>query len=61
MELKPTGQIDFYSRLHAMRKRYLHDAMKETMEASAFDLRALDDELASFVDAVHLKRLAAFI
>jgi hypothetical protein len=23
--LKPTGQIDFYSRLHAVRKRYLHD------------------------------------
>jgi hypothetical protein len=58
--LRPTGQIDFYSRLHAVRKRYLHDAMKETMEDSAFDLRALDDELASFVDAAHLKRLASF-
>jgi hypothetical protein len=58
--LRPTGQIDFYSRLHAVRRRYLHEAMKETMQDSAFDLRALDDELASFVDAVHLKRLASF-
>jgi len=58
--LKPTGQIDFYARLHAVRRRYLHEAMKATVEDGAFDLRALDDELASFVDATHLKRLASF-
>ena len=58
--LKPTGQIDFYSRLQAVKKRYLRQAMKETIEAAAFDLPALDDELASFVDAAHLKRLASF-
>jgi hypothetical protein len=58
--LKPTGQVDFYSRLQAVRRRYLRDALKETIEDSAFDLRVLDDELPSFVDAVHLKRLASF-
>ena len=58
--LKPTGQIDFYSRLQAVKKRYLHEAMKATIKAAKFDLPALDHELASFVDATHLKRLASF-
>ncbi len=58
--LKPSGQVDFHSRLQAVRNRYLHDAMKATIEAGTFDLRLLDDELASFSDPIQLKRLAAF-
>jgi len=58
--LKPTGQINFYSRLQAVKKRYLHEALKETIAAATFDLRALDEELASFVEPAHLKQLASF-
>lgn len=58
--LKPSGQLEFYSRLQAVRRRYLHDAMKATIEAGTFDLRVLDDELASFADGTMLKRLASF-
>lgn len=58
--LKPATQIDFYARLQAVKERYLHDALKETIEDAAFDLRALDGELAQLADAAHLKRLASF-
>jgi hypothetical protein len=57
--LKPTGQINFYSRLQAVKKRYLQEALKETIAAAPFDLHALDEELASFVDAARLKQLAS--
>jgi hypothetical protein len=58
--LKPATQIDFYARLQAVKERYLHDALKHTIEEAAFDLRTLDGELASFADATGLKRLASF-
>jgi len=57
--LKPVGQIDFYARLQAVKKRYLHDALKETIQGAAFDLRTLDNELVSLADAGPLKRLAS--
>jgi hypothetical protein len=58
--LKPAGQTDFYARLQAVKQRYLHDALRRTIEDAAFDLRALDGELASLTDAGHLKRLASY-
>src|SRR5580658_6442126 len=58
--LKPATQIDFYARLQAVKERYLHDALKNTIEEAAFDVRILDRELASFADATSLKRLASF-
>lgn len=58
--LKPVGQIDFYSRLQAVRKRYLHEGLRQTIEAETFDLATLDRELAKFAAAAHLKRLASF-
>jgi len=54
--LKPATQIDFYARLQAVKERYLHDALKETIEEATFDLRTLDGELASFaVASFHLR------
>jgi XcyI-like restriction endonuclease len=58
--LKPATQVDFYARLQAVKSRYLHGALKETIEDARFDLCALDGELASFADAASLKRLASF-
>ncbi len=58
--LKPAGQIDFYSRLQAVRTRYLHEALAVTVEAESFSLTALDGELAAYAAAAHLKRLASF-
>ncbi|MGA3040339.1 MAG: XcyI family restriction endonuclease [Bryobacteraceae bacterium] len=58
--LKPANQIDFYARLQAVKERYLHDALMHTIAETAFDLGALDSELASFADATSLKRLASF-
>jgi len=57
--LKPATQIDFYARLQAVKERYLHNALKDTIGASTFDLFTLDVELASFADAASLKRLAS--
>ncbi len=58
--LTPSVQIDFYTRLQAVRKLHLHEALKNTLADSAFDLAALDVDLAEFVDSKHLKRLATF-
>ena len=58
--LKPATQIDFYARLQAVKERYLHGALKDTIEEATFDLRTLDRELASFAAATSLKRLASF-
>ena len=58
--LKPATQIDFFARLQVVKARYLHDALKETIGDATFNLRTLDDELASFADAAGLKRLASF-
>jgi len=58
--LRPATQIDFYARLQAVKERYLHNALKETIEAATFDLPTLDGELALFADATSLKRLASF-
>jgi hypothetical protein len=58
--LKPATQIDFYARLQAVKERYLHNALKETIEEPTFDLRAVDGELASYAGATYLKRLASF-
>jgi hypothetical protein len=58
--LKPGTQIDFYARLQAVKERYLHNALKDTIEEATFDLHTLDSELALFADAASLKRLASF-
>ena len=58
--LKPSGQIDFYARLQAVRVRYLSEALKKTVDAPSFDLEKLNTELAEYVDSKYLKRLASF-
>ena len=58
--LKPSGQIDFYARLQAVRERYLSEALKKTVDDPSFDLETLNSELSEYVDSKHLKRLASF-
>jgi hypothetical protein len=58
--LKPSGQIDFYARLQAVRERYLSEALKKTVDDPASDLDTLNSELADYVDAKQLKHLASF-
>ena len=58
--LHPDLQVSIYSRLQALRERYLVDSLKKTVEAEDFDLRAVDRELARYADAKNLKRIASF-
>jgi hypothetical protein len=57
--LQPELQISLLSRLRSLRGLYLREGLKGTVEAEDFDLKRLDDELAKFVSAAHLKKLAA--
>jgi hypothetical protein len=57
--LQPNLQISLYSRLQALRKLYLRDALRAAVEDEGFDLALLDSDLARYVPAKHLKRLAA--
>lgn len=58
--LKPSGQIDFYARLQAVRDRYLSEALKKTVNDTSFNLETLNSELSIYVKSEHLKRLASF-
>ncbi|MBZ5623877.1 MAG: XcyI family restriction endonuclease [Acidobacteriia bacterium] len=58
--MKPSGQIDFYVRLQAVRGRYLSEALKTTVDDPAFTLETLNGELSAYVDAQHLKHLASY-
>jgi hypothetical protein len=58
--LHPDLQVSIYSRLQALRERYLIDSLKKTVEAEDFDLRVVDRELAKYADAKSLKRIASF-
>jgi hypothetical protein len=55
----PSGQIDFFARLQAVRERYLSEALKKTVDDPSFDLETLNAELSEYVDSKHLKRLAS--
>lgn len=56
--LEPSLQLSFYHRLQALRRLYLHDALKATIQD--VDIQALDDQLAQYVGATQLKRVASF-
>ena len=58
--LKPSGQIDFYARLQAVRERYLGKALRKTVDDPSFDFETLNSELSEYVHSKHLKRLASF-
>jgi hypothetical protein len=58
--LKPDLQISLYSRLQALRERYLVESLKKTVETDDFDLKTVDAELAKYADAKNLKRIASF-
>jgi len=58
--LKPDFQVSIYSRLQALRERYLIESLKKTVEAEDFDLKTVDAELAKFADPQNLKRIASF-
>jgi hypothetical protein len=58
--LKPDIQVSLYSRLQALRERYLIESLKKTVGSEDFDLQALDAELATYADAKNLKRIASF-
>jgi hypothetical protein len=47
------------SRLRSLQGLYLREGLKGTVEADDFDLKRLDNELAKFISAKHLKKLAA--
>lgn len=49
--LQPDLQVSFYTRLQALRERYLIDSLKKTVEAEDFDLKTVDTELAAYADA----------
>lgn len=55
--IDPNLQISFYYRLQSLRKFYLHDALKNTVEK--LDLKVLDEELNSLVPAEILNRVAS--
>ncbi|MFZ2448171.1 MAG: XcyI family restriction endonuclease [Syntrophobacteraceae bacterium] len=56
--IKPNLQISFYFKLQAIRDLYFHEAIKKTIEA--LDIKVLDEQLSSYVDAASLKRVASF-
>src|ERR1700683_5319737 len=58
--LRPDLQVSLYSRLQALRERYLIPSLKETVESIGFDLKVVDSELATYADAKNLKRIASF-
>ena len=58
--LKPDLQESLYSRLQALRERYLIESLRKTVEAEDFDLQVVDSELAKYADAKNLKRIASF-
>jgi hypothetical protein len=58
--LKPDLQVSLYSRLQALRERYLVESLKKTLEAEDFDLAAVNAELAEYADGKNLKRIASF-
>lgn len=58
--LKPDLQVSLYSRLQALRERYLIESLKKTVEAEDFDLTTVDAELSKYADAKNLKRIASF-
>ena len=57
--IKPDLQISFFTRLETIRALYLQPARERTVAALP-DVTALDAELAQYVGADRLKRLAAF-
>lgn len=58
--LRPDLQVSLYSRLQALRERYLIESLRKTVESEDLDLGAVDSELAKYADAKNLKRIAAF-
>jgi hypothetical protein len=56
--LPPDLQIAFYTRLQAMRGLYLYDALSATV--NKLNIPTIDKELAKFVEAKSLKKLAKF-
>ncbi len=58
--LKPDLQVSLYSRLQALRDRYLLESLKKTVDAEDFDLKTVDSELAKYADGKNLKRIAGF-
>lgn len=56
--LPPDLQVSFYYRLGTLRQTYLQGALKATIDA--IDLPAVDRQLAEFVPAAELKRVASF-
>jgi hypothetical protein len=56
--LKPDLQISLFTRLQSLRKLYLGEALKATVEKAEFELAKLDAELSALVPAPYLKRLA---
>ena len=59
--LQPDLQVSLYSRLQALRERYLIESLKKkTVAAEDFDLATVDAELAKYADTKNLKRIASF-
>ena len=57
--LNPELQISLYSRLQSLRRLYLREGLKTTIEDEGFDLAKLDADLSNHVSAKYLKRLAS--
>jgi hypothetical protein len=58
--LKPDLQVSLYSRLQALRERYLIESLKKTVEAEDFNLKTVNSELTKYADGKNLKRIASF-
>jgi len=56
--LRPDLQISFYQRLQELRGLYLYDALQTTY--AGLDIPTLDRELAAYVPAKDLRRVASF-
>ncbi len=56
--IQPHLQISFYYRLQTLKEIYLQGALKNTVQS--LDIATLDDELAEWVSAGSLKRVASF-
>lgn len=56
--LRPDLQLSFYHRLKELRERYLQEALKRTVES--LEIAKLDRELAEYVSAAHLRRVASY-
>lgn len=55
--LEPSLQISFFHRLKGIRARYLHEALKATVEG--LELSVLNAQLEAYVDGKRLNRVAA--